>query len=221
MLPTPEVVGDHIDRVYDPAEDSFLLLDAFEQLAPRLSRKTFSHSVPLVVELGTGTGIVSSFINRNVLPNAYYMATDINPFACETAVATNLKNASGTNFDVIRCDLDTALCNLQVDLLVFNPPYVPTETLPAIPSDDDDDDWVDLALDGGPQGMDVTNRVLDRLDETLAPNGEAYILFCARNDPQTVSQRFQKTHSNFQVSQVIFRKAGWEELSVYRFHKLN
>ncbi|VEU21224.1 DEKNAAC102125, partial [Brettanomyces naardenensis] len=115
----------------------------------------------------------------------------------------------------------SALRNGQIDLLVFNPPYVPTEDVPTIPeTTDQEDTWVDIALNGGPQGMDVTNRVLDQLDTILSSDGEAYILFCARNNPELVGKKFVQDHHNFVVQKVIHRKAGWEELSIYRYHKL-
>mgnify|MGYP003362311979 CR=1 FL=1 len=221
MLPTPDVKIADTEKVYDPAEDSFLLLDLFEKLRDYFKEKQFVHKTPLVVEIGTGSGIVSTFINKHIFPNGYFIATDINPYSCVSALQTNKANATTFNFDAVRCDILSAVDDHVIDVLVFNPPYVPTDDVPSIPTDKEEEyKWMDIALNGGPTGMDVTNKVLDSLEQKLSVSGEAYILFCARNKPKQITANFQNIHRNFKVEQVIFRKAGWEELSVYRFLKL-
>ncbi|ODV87483.1 hypothetical protein CANARDRAFT_194525 [[Candida] arabinofermentans NRRL YB-2248] len=222
MLPTPTIPSPDYERIYEPAEDSFLILDLFESQLSYFQSKRFSKKTPLVLEIGTGSGIITTFINKHILPNAIYVASDLNPYACKTALRTNKANASSINVDSIRCDLTTALLPNSVDLLVFNPPYVPAEFVPQVPeTSEDEHTWVDIALNGGPEGMDVTNQLLQSLSDTLSVDGEAYILFCARNNPDTVAQNFMSNYPNFKVERVIHRKAGWEVLSIYRFLKLS
>ena len=68
MLPTPST--DHVpfERIYEPAEDSFLLLDTLSSssetsfLTARFPPSTLS---PLVVEIGTGSGVVLAFITAH------------------------------------------------------------------------------------------------------------------------------------------------------------
>jgi len=65
MIPTPDLshlTKDDYERVYEPAEDTFALLDALEAdadairgLAPRIC-----------LEIGSGTGIVSAFLGQIV-----------------------------------------------------------------------------------------------------------------------------------------------------------
>ncbi|OUM50930.1 hypothetical protein BVG19_g11 [[Candida] boidinii] len=225
MFETPVVIGADYERVYEPAEDSFLILDLFEEIKDYLNEKKFAHKLPLVVEVGTGSGIVTTFINKNILPNALFIATDLNPFSCETFLRTNKHNATSFNADTVRSDLTTAIKSKDIDILIFNPPYVPAESVPSMPKNEIEEDlWVDIALMGGPTGMDVTNRLLDSLDSIMAPKGEAYILFCARNKPTEVIEQFLKVHNEssekWSCELVIHRKAGWEVLSVYRFLKL-
>ncbi|CDK24116.1 unnamed protein product [Kuraishia capsulata CBS 1993] len=221
MLETPIIPSADYSKVYEPAEDSYLLLDLFEQIRCELSSKRYAHSVPLVVEIGTGSGVVTAFLNKNILPKALYLATDVNPHSCVIAARTNSHNATSYNMDVIRCDLTSPLLTEKVDILIFNPPYVPAEKVPEIPKDDKDPRWLDLALDGGPTGMDITQRVLDSLHTILALKGEAYILFCARNQPDKVVEDFKKkSPGKWDVTMEIRRKAGWEMLSVYKFVRL-
>lgn len=206
MLPTP-LVRHLDDRVYEPAEDSFLLLDCLEERLPQLQQRRF----PVVCEIGTGSGIVTTFLKANVFPHGVFLATDVNPTACATALATAAQN-DVRGVDALQMSLTSGIRRHAVDVLVFNPPYVPAEDVPAIPQTDADSSWLDLALLGGSDGMVVTWEVLDRLDEILAADGVAYVLFCARNRPAEVAAEMERR--GWVVRRVMERKAGWEVLSV-------
>lgn len=219
MLPTPEIRNLDYDKVYEPAEDSFLLLDCFEQEQSFLKSK-FLGKFTIVTEIGTGSGIVTSFIQQNVINQALFLATDLNPHACRAAINTihdNQQNPGLFAMDAIQMNLTTAIRDNQTDILVFNPPYVPAQDVPKIPSQEDDPSWLDLALLGGDKGMLVTWNVLNSLDVILSDNGVAYILFCARNLPDEVAQVM--TQRGWDVQAIIHRKAGWEVLTVLRFTK--
>ncbi|QEU62370.1 Mtq2 [Kluyveromyces lactis] len=221
MLATPYVSCDY-NKVYEPSEDSFLLLDALEADLSWLNNR-FNDAVPLTIEIGSGSGIVSTFLMQNSIPNAngLYLATDLNPWALDATLDTCSKNGcKNKHFDVLQTDLTSSIRENEVDLLVFNPPYVPAETVPELPHSNHaahDDEWLFLALDGGDDGMMVTQRLLNGLDRILSCNGVAYILFCARNKPETVASKMKS--SGWKCELVIHRKAGWEVLSVYKFYR--
>lgn len=234
MLPTPIVPNPDYNLVYEPAEDTFLFLDLFEQLHDDHYFLPTTNPFKTIVELGTGSGLISTFIASNkIIPNSFNIATDININALKTTINTFNHNTTTTStsssstpspllFDTIRCNLTDPFLKNKIDVLIFNPPYVPSEEIPPIPSssDDNNDSWLDLALVGGDDGMLITNKVLDSLDSVLSPNGgEAYILFCARNNHPKVIQNFKKSYPNFTISLLIQRKCGWEELAIYRFIK--
>jgi release factor glutamine methyltransferase len=84
---------------------------------------------------------------------------DISSAANLTTATTLEKNVPRQFNSVIQCDLLSGLrVDGIVDVLVFNPPYVPTE--------EDDDDWagdIGYAWRGGGRGMLTTWRVLDLL----------------------------------------------------------
>lgn len=212
MLPTPEIpLLD--EKVYEPAEDSYLLLDCFEERIHVHRQRRF----PLVCEIGTGSGIVSAFLRSHIFPEGMFIATDVNPAACSTAAETIRRNGEGRKLlaDVCQMSLTSAVRPNTVDVMVFNPPYVPAEEVPLLPSTSDDPSWIDLALLGGADGMLVTWDVLNSLDTILAPGGAAYILFCARNKPDEVAEAMRDRGWN--VETVAHRKAGWEVLSVLEF----
>ncbi|AQZ12143.1 MTQ2 (YDR140W) [Zygosaccharomyces parabailii] len=220
MLPTPHIKCDY-DVVYEPSEDSFLLLDCFEQDQNFLKRK-FQDQFVIVCELGPGSGILTTFLMQNKIPkreNTLYLALDISPWALEATLdAQERNNCQESILEVIQNDLTGSLRNGTIDLLIFNPPYVPAERVPERPSGKDErNQWLDLALLGGEDGMIVTQKVLNQLDNILSPRGIAYILFCARNKPEQVAESMRE--NGWKVDLIIYRKAGWEILSVYRFSR--
>lgn len=216
MLPTPEIGNLNLDKVYEPAEDSYLLLDCFEQEQAFLKEK-FTDKIAIVTEIGTGSGIVTSFIRQYILPTALFLATDLNPHACEAVISTVKENNKNdiTLIDALQMDLATGIRNKQTDILIFNPPYVPADTVPQTPTSIEDPTWLDLALLGGDKGMEITWKVLHNLDIILSDQGAAYILFCARNFPDEVTSIMKER--GWSVEVIIHRKAGWEVLSVLKF----
>ena len=77
-IPTP--IYSHLkcqdfEFVYEPAEDSFLLLDAIE-----IELETLKTLRPtLCVEIGPGSGIISAGIGSALKSECFVMACDINP----------------------------------------------------------------------------------------------------------------------------------------------
>ena len=105
------------NHVYEPSEDTFLLLDAlFADRAALRASKT-------IVEIGPGSGVVATYLAKLTQNNV--VAVDINEAACALTMRT--ADANGARVDVVRGDLCGALRSYSVDALVFNPPYVPTE----------------------------------------------------------------------------------------------
>ncbi|PAV76881.1 hypothetical protein WR25_26776 isoform C [Diploscapter pachys] len=138
-LPTPQYKLSALrnGEVYEPAEDTFLLIDAIEKdikvgVFPtnleigRIFQDIRSRQPQIVLEIGCGSGVVSTFVNQALHRKVVSIATDVNAKALECSLETARMN--GVNLEVIRSDLDQGLQRLQgkVDLLLFNPPYVPT-----------------------------------------------------------------------------------------------
>ncbi len=77
-IPTPKyshLSSRDFESVYEPAEDSFLLLDAIEnQLEAIRNLKP-----TLCVEIGPGSGIISAGIGSVLKSTSFIIACDINP----------------------------------------------------------------------------------------------------------------------------------------------
>jgi methylase of polypeptide subunit release factors len=84
-------------------------------------------------------------------------AVDISSRAAQTTLKTLERNVAGQFNSVIQGDLLEGLRLDAIDVLVFNPPYVPTS---------EEDSWAGNlahAWKGGGMGMETTWRALDSL----------------------------------------------------------
>ena len=135
-------------QVYQPEADTYLLLgSAMDEVRPD----------DRVLEVGTGSGLIAS----QLALRARVIATDINPHAVRTA--------RGRGAEIVRTDLFAGLRG-PFDLVIFNPPYLPTQPGERI------DDWLEYALDGGISGRDVIARFAGDVGRILAPDGRILLL---------------------------------------------
>ncbi|MCJ1293537.1 S-adenosylmethionine-dependent methyltransferase [Xylographa carneopallida] len=256
MLPTPSTSHIDTNRIYDPAEDSYLLLDTLsaaseiQYLRERFDAEQAStSSIPLVLEVGTGSGVIIAFISANSQnlfgrADVLSIGIDINEYACHATKETvrrACEDAQGraesqlghaTFIGALQADLTSAIKPAVVDVLVFNPPYVPTPELPEAPLDykddftsatkhekfDEDSHLLSLSYAGGKDGMEITNRLLDQLPHMLSEKGVAYVLLCQQNKPDQVVKRIQAWGPHWAVVTVrrSGKAAGWEKLRVIR-----
>jgi release factor glutamine methyltransferase len=137
------------EEVYQPAEDTYLLL-----------RAALAEAGPgdLVLEIGCGSGFISQELGPKV---AHLLATDINPHAVRAAKTRGI--------EVIRADLFRGIKG-KFDLILFNAPYLPTEPKERTGQ------WIDYALDGGESGRQTVDRFIEDLAGHLRPGGRALLL---------------------------------------------
>ncbi|XP_058815250.1 uncharacterized protein LOC131678857 [Topomyia yanbarensis] len=203
------------DLVYEPAEDTFLLLDALEDELAAMKRLR-----PLVsLEIGCGSGVVISALAK-ALGNASgcFLGVDINPHACRMTRKTAEVNHCDLN--VINMDLLNGFRPGLIDLLVFNPPYVPTCGEPGERLEEQIEQFGAEGYDlvkswaGGLDGMVVTNKILNELDRLLSPVGVFYLLLLRENKPTEIIRRLESEH--FKVNIVKERKIRGEHLFVLK-----
>jgi release factor glutamine methyltransferase len=149
-----------------------------------------------VLEVGTGSGIIAVGLSKVA---ASVVATDINPFAVAYTHAEGI--------DVIRTDLFAGLKGL-FDLVVFNPPYLPTK------ADERIDDWLEYALDGGESGRVVIERFANEVSRVLAPQGRVLVLISSLTGLPEVSELFTK--NGFPVTVITEQVVEDETLYVLR-----
>ncbi|SCV70355.1 BQ2448_1749 [Microbotryum intermedium] len=216
MIPTPST--SHLSKldfesVYEPAEDTFALLDALEADHARLQGSQ------LCLEIGSGSGVVSTFLGSLLAPNsALLLTTDLSLPACLATYETPQLNSLPTPFDVLQTDLYSSLFDrLQraCDVLIFNPPYVPTsyDELEAARREG----VLERAWAGGADGMQVTDRLLEIVETLLSDRGLFYLVTIAQNKPRQIIDGLKKKGLHGEVA--LERRAGGEHLHILRFSR--
>ncbi|XP_017047544.1 methyltransferase N6AMT1 [Drosophila ficusphila] len=202
------------EQVYEPAEDSFLLLDALEKDLDYLAEL----QPHLCVEIGSGSGVIITALAKKLASFSLCLATDINPKACNATRRTAVRN--GARLDSIRCNLADALRPQSVDVLLFNPPYVVTsdEELQTQQFDSHVESSTDPNLvfswAGGQDGRRVTDILLKQLDDILSPRGVLYILLLRENKPDEIIKYLEDL--NFQAVRFMERRIPGEHLYILK-----
>jgi release factor glutamine methyltransferase len=140
-----------------------------EGLADRAAAHLRAAPEPRVgVDVCAGSGAIACFLAAEV-PEARVLATELDPGALAWAAG----NAERYGVELLAGDLDAPLpAELagRVEVLCANVPYVPSGAIATLPTDVRDHEPL-LALDGGPDGLDVLRRLAPRAGHWLAPGG--------------------------------------------------
>ncbi|HNC88118.1 MAG TPA: peptide chain release factor N(5)-glutamine methyltransferase [Anaerolineales bacterium] len=124
-----------------------------------------------VADIGTGSGAIAVSIAANI-PDAHILATDLSPAALNVAKGNAEKFHVQNQIQFLECDLLPAsspnLHSSSFNLLCANLPYIPTSTLRQLPIFGREPT---LALDGGPDGLDVYRRLFKAAPAWLKPGG--------------------------------------------------
>src|SRR4030042_6985306 len=145
--------------VYEPQEDSYLLLKYVKQLA-----------YGKVIDIGTGSGILAEGAASNSQVKRVY-AVDID----EDAVS-NLKKCKSEKIKCMKSDLFASV-NEKFDVIIFNPPYLPA-----------DENDKDSALAGGKKGHELIHEFLKQAKKHLRAGGFILMVFSNRTSKENVDK---------------------------------
>jgi len=184
-------------QVYDPAEDSFLLLESL-QITPR----------DVVLELGTGCGLLALAC---VYQGARVVCSDINPYAVQLTRHNIERNRHllQSPIEVRQGNLFSVLNdNERFTVILFNPPYLPTK------KNEKTSEWFDTATDGGRTGLTITKRFLQGLCQHLQPTGCAYFIYSTLSKRSLLEQYLKDERLTAVV--LASQRYHGEDLDVYR-----
>lgn len=206
------IFADDFEKVYEPAEDTFLLLDALEKDLPDLKRHAF-----LCLECGSGSGTVITALSKSLNDSKprLMFATDISSEACRTTKKCANYHEQ-INVQVIRTNLAESLVDRlqnKVDLLIFNPPYVPTNSdeTKTVASNQ-----IQLSWAGGRHGRQIIDRFLINFVPRLIskPHGAAYLVALEENNIKELLNILMPSISGT-IS--LSRRAGSESLYIIKY----
>ncbi len=162
---------DVMEGVYNPAEDSYLLIKSI--VATRGEE---------ALDMGCGSGIVALHLAKN---GCRVTAADIN----STAVENTRKNAEMNNFEIecLESDLFSRIEG-KFDLIAFNPPYLPTS-------------GEDIAWDGGRGGMEIIERFLEDAWKYLKKEGRIYMIVSSLTSMEKLMDKFGGKYSFYKISE--------------------
>lgn len=117
-----------------------------------------AHPVRLAADIGTGSGALAVTFAAHV-PAAQVIAVDLSPAALAVAQGNAERHGVSERITFLQGDLMEPLLerNLAPDLLMANLPYIPSGELPGLAVTRHEPV---LALDGGPDGLDLVRRLL-------------------------------------------------------------
>ena len=130
--------------------------------------------VARVLEVGCGTGCISLSLAWERRGHVTCTATDIEPRAID--LATKNRDALGLTADEVAFSLTNLVSSIPreewgtFDVLVSNPPYIPTDVMRSLPHEVKDFE-PDLALEGGADGLDIFRRLLNAAPYMLRAGG--------------------------------------------------
>jgi release factor glutamine methyltransferase len=136
---------------------------------------------PRIVDVGTGSGAIAVALAHK-LPNAHIAATDVSEAALDLARENAVRNGVGVRIRFLRGDLLTPVAADQFDIVVSNPPYVPTADRDSLAVEVRDFE-PGLALFAGEDGLDIYRRLIPAAFAVLISGGlVALEIGCGQSD---------------------------------------
>ena len=161
LIPRPET--EHVMEV------------ALARLGPRGLKIYMDTGLPRerlrVADVGTGSGCLAISLAYE-LPHAEVFATDISEPALEVARRNATRHAAADRIHFLQSDFLEALRpeSHSFDLIVSNPPYVGRNESAELQREVRDHE-PDVALFGGPTGVEIYARLIEEAGELLRPGG--------------------------------------------------
>jgi release factor glutamine methyltransferase len=180
---------DTVAEVYNPSDDSYLLLKIVE-VAPD---ETF-------LEIGSGAGLTA--IHAAKL-GATVTATDVNPHAVELTRKNAAKNRA--KVEVLQSDLFEKVTG-YFDVIAFNPPY--------LPGDSSSTSWIERSWSGGEKGSEIPVGFLTEAWRYLGPGGRIYMVLSSLTGLTSVLKAAKERYESEMLEE---QRMFFESLYGYRF----
>ena len=183
--------------------------------AIREGRLGAAAGAPVILELCTGAGGIAIALARE-LPRAAVFATDISRRALRMARENAKTHGVADRITFLRGDLWRALdgqgAEGLADLVVSNPPYIPSTAIPGLMPEVQ---WEPRrALDGGPDGLQFHRAIVAGARQRLRPGG--FLLLEIGADQAESVTRLVEESGDFEESRIVQDLAGRDRVVVAR-----
>lgn len=135
----------------------------------RKRKSTAEPAVPsgaVLLDVGTGSGAVALAV-KHERPDVRVVAVDASAEAL--AVATENAQRLGLEIELLRSNLLSAVAELRCEVIAANLPYIPSAEIPTLQAEVRSEPH--QALDGGPDGLRLVERLIAQAPKHLKPGG--------------------------------------------------
>ena len=161
------------EKVYEPAEDTFLLAENL-----KVEEKE------VVLDMGTGCGVIAVLAAKKAKK---VVATDINPYAIKCAKKNAKMNSVEEKIEFRLGDLFQPIRPDETfSLILFNTPYLPSKPY-------EERSWIGRAWAGGSGGRKVIDRFIMDAPEFLTVDGRILLVQSSLSDIDKTLEKFDKT----------------------------
>lgn len=124
--------------------------------------------VKKVADVCTGSGCLAVLLAHQ-FPEAKIDAVDLSPAALSVANFNVAQHGLAKRIKLWHSDVFDAVPRARYDVILSNPPYVPTRELRGLPAEFKAEPK--MALDGGRDGLRIIRRILTQARDRLQPHG--------------------------------------------------
>lgn len=194
------------EGVYEPSEDTFLLLEAALKHCSGLAGGVQRGSKGKLLEVGIGSGLIACALAKK-------MSLDVEGVDVDSrALKVAKKNAELNNLiiDFYESDIFSNVGG-KYNYVIFNPPYVASEG-------SREEGGSVKALDGGVKGRELIDRFLEGVGERLEKSGFALMLQSSLNGIAGTNKVAEEQGLSAEV--VAREGLFFEELVVFKISKI-
>jgi release factor glutamine methyltransferase len=171
---------------------------------------------PRILDIGTGSGNLAVTVARH-LPAAEVIAVDLSADALQVAATNAAKHGVQDRIRFLQGDLFAPVtAEPPFDFILSNPPYIAREEMEQLPIGVRQYE-PHLALDGGPGGYAVLDRIVAEAGEHLKPGGYL-ILEIGAPQEKPVRQRID-ARGGFELAPTVQDYSGHPRVIVARLQK--
>lgn len=177
--------------MYLPAEDTFLLirgLDPFDNLGRML-------------EIGFGSGKIAEAVNEK---SEIYVGCDIN---FDVLKEFKIKNIFNLKIELVCCDSASCFRATSFDTIIFNPPYLPSESIK------------DITVDGGHEGCEIIINFLENSFRVLKSDGLIFFVTSTLSNLSKITNFLKE--NNFGYEEIVSEKFLFEHILLFKCKRLS